>query len=66
MAKESFDLISSVLRGGAYDPDTQELDLSFSSGRTYTLRNVAPSVVDELRNASSPGAYFKDRMKGRY
>ena len=56
MAKESFDLISSVLRGGAYDPDTQELDLSFSSGRTYTLRNVAPSVVDELRNASSPGA----------
>jgi KTSC domain len=66
MAKKPFTLISSALRGGTYDPDTQELELSFLSGRTYSLRNVAPSVVRELQDADSPGNFFRDRMKGRY
>lgn len=62
----SFNLMSTAIFGGSYDEETQELDLSFSNGRTYTLHNVPKTVVEELKDAPSAGTYFRERMKGRY
>jgi hypothetical protein len=66
MAKTPFNLVSTAIFGGSYDEETQELDLTFSNGRTYTLHNVPKTVVEELQDAPSPGNYFRERMKGRY
>lgn len=57
---------SSSLHAAAYDADTRDLDLTFSNGRTYTLRNVPPDVADGLSAASSPGSYFNSNLKGQY
>ena len=66
MSKVPFSLMSTAIFGGSYDEETQELDLSFSSGRVYTLHNVPKTVVEELQDAPSAGNYFRERMKGRY
>ena len=66
MSKVPFSLISEALSGGSYDEETQELDLTFSNGRTYSLHNVPKTVVEELQEAPSAGTYFRERMKGRY
>ena len=66
MSKVPFSLMSTAIFGGSYDEETQELDLSFSSGRVYTLHNVPKEVVEELQDAPSAGNYFRERMKGRY
>ncbi len=66
MVKTPFNLMSTAIFGGSYDEATQELDLTFSNGRTYTLHNVPKTVVDELQEAPSAGRYFRERMRGRY
>jgi len=66
MSKVPFGLLSTAIFGGSYDEETQELDLSFSNGRTYTLHNVPKEVVEGLQDAPSAGNYFRERMKGRY
>ncbi len=66
MSKVPFSLMSEALSGGSYDEETQELDLTFTSGRTYSLHNVPRTVVEELQEAPSPGTYFRERMRGRY
>ncbi len=66
MVKTPFNLMSTAIFGGSYDEATQELDLTFSNGRTYTLHNVPKTVVDELQEAPSAGNYFRERMRGRY
>jgi KTSC domain len=57
-------LNSSCLSWVEYDSGTMEL--TFCSGRTYTLRGVPVHHYHGLINAASPGRYFIAYLKGRY
>jgi hypothetical protein len=57
---------SSVLMTGEYDPATQELEIVFRNGSSYTLTGVPPDEWRALCEASSPGAYFNSRLRGKY
>jgi len=48
------------------DADTGSLDITFSSGSSYTYDNVPERVFTELREASSPGSYFHRNIKNAY
>jgi hypothetical protein len=49
-----------------YDPYVRILQVTFRSGRTYTLRGVPEYHYSGLLNAASPGAYFNENLRGRY
>jgi len=59
-------LQSSNLSACAYDEATQTLQVRFQSGRTYTLTSVPKDVAQGLADASSPGAYYANELKGQY
>jgi hypothetical protein len=46
-----------------YDDDAGELDITFTSGKTYRYRDVPPDVYDELLDAESKGEYFNENIK---
>ena len=57
-------LSSSCLSWVEYDSGTMQL--SFRSGRSYTLHGVPEYHYRGLLNASSAGRYFNTYLKGRY
>jgi hypothetical protein len=62
--EESFG--SSAIGSAGYDDDTQTLDITFTSGQTYTFSNVPPDVFDALVSAPSPGRFYHQHIKGIY
>jgi hypothetical protein len=46
--------------------DVGNLDLWFQNGRVYTFFGVPRSVYTDLLNASSPGSYYNQNIRGRY
>ena len=59
-------LDSSCLTWVEYDPFTGTMELTFRSGRHYTLRHVPSHHYHGLLNSDSPGWYFNAYLKGRY
>ena len=59
-------LNSSAISRAAYDTDTQELELTFTSGYSYTYDNVPETIWDGLIAARSAGSYFASQIRGRY
>ncbi|MGD0418461.1 MAG: KTSC domain-containing protein [Xanthobacteraceae bacterium] len=57
-----FDLDSTCLEGGTYDPKTGELSLDFVKGGTWDY-NVSRSTVQQLRTAASAGEFFNDEIR---
>ena len=57
---------SSVIRRFSYDPETQELDVLFTTGRRYVYYDVPPEEVDAFRAAFSKGRYFNTRIRDNY
>lgn len=57
---------SSVIRFFRYSPDTQELKVTFVSGRLYVYENVPPEVAAAFRNAYSKGTFFNHEIRDRY
>ena len=57
-------LHSSCLSWVDYDSGTMQL--TFCSGRSYTLRGVPEHHYHGLLSASSAGWYFNTYLKGRY
>jgi hypothetical protein len=57
-------LASSNLAGCAFDPEKQELTITFRSGSTYVYEDVARTIYDDLRTSPSPGRYFQSNIKG--
>ena len=49
-----------------YDPDTQELTISFRSGGTYTYQGVDQNKADGFASAQSPGKYFYGFIKNQH
>jgi KTSC domain len=54
---------SSLMTFVKYDDDAGEMDITFTSGKTYRYRGVPPDVYDELLDAESKGEYFNDNIK---
>ena len=59
-------LASSNLAGCDFDPEKQELMITFRSGLTYVYEGVARTIYDDLRTSPSPGRYFQTNIKGAF
>jgi hypothetical protein len=57
---------SSNLAQADYDPETEELVLTFQSGDTYRYTSVPVSIYSGLTRASSAGSYFHRQIRDRY
>ena len=66
MAMEHTHLDSTMLGGASYDDEARTLVITFRSGRSYDFRNVPKDVYEGLRDASSPGQYYHQNIKGAY
>lgn len=63
---ETTQFASSNLSEASYDPDTQELRITFNDGRTYSYSSVPASIYTGLQRAPSAGSYFHRQIKGRF
>lgn len=59
-------LTSTALSSARYDTDTEEMEIVFTSGSSYTFNNVPQKVFEDLRDSGSPGQYYHRNIKGRY
>jgi hypothetical protein len=46
-----------------YDEDDAELDITFTSGKTYRYLHVPLEIYVDLLDAESKGEYFNDNIK---
>jgi len=46
-----------------YDDEARELDITFTSGKTYRYREVHLEIYDGLLEAESKGEFFNDNIK---
>jgi hypothetical protein len=57
---------STAIARGQWDSDTQELELQFTNGGSYTFENVPESIWEGLCTARSVGSYYASQIRGRY
>ena len=58
--------MSSVIRNMIYQPDLEELEIWFASGRRYIYFGVPEPVYLALRDAPSLGVFFNAHIRDRY
>ena len=63
---ERFPLQSEALASIGYDPAGHVLEVEFTSGRVYQYFDVPRREVEQLLRATSQGAFFSERVRGRY
>jgi hypothetical protein len=66
VARRSTSLNSSALASAEYDDETQVLDVTFTSGQSYSFSGVPVEIYEGLASASSPGRYYHQNVKGVY
>ena len=59
-------VISSNIRGIAYNKDTQELFVDFTSGSKYKYSGVPQEDYDDFLSAPSKGSFFHDNIRDTY
>ena len=57
---------SSNIESAAYDPEVENLTVTFRDGSEYLYYNVPGSVYRGIQGAASAGRYFAQFIKGRY
>jgi hypothetical protein len=57
---------SSVMTFVKYDDDSGELDITFTSGKTYRYLEVPAEIYDGLLDAESKGEFFNDKIKDAF
>ena len=57
---------STVIRAAHYHPDSEVLDILFTTGRRYLYHDVPPDEADRFAAAFSKGRYFNARIRDRY
>lgn len=57
---------STVIRRFDYWPETQELEILFTTGRRYLYSNVPEEAVRDFRAAFSKGVHFNRFIRDRY
>jgi hypothetical protein len=66
MSKTVTSLASEALASCSYDDETRDLVVTFTNGRSYTLRDVPDEVHQGLVMAESAGGYWHAVLKGNY
>jgi lysyl-tRNA synthetase class 2 len=56
----------SGIRDAIYHPDRHELQITFSSGRTFAYYDVPQRIYDAYAASPSPGAFFNIAIRGRF
>lgn len=51
---------------GRYDPERQELVVTFPNGRSYTFEGVPPEIAEGFEQAESKGTYYNTNLRGIY
>jgi hypothetical protein len=59
-------LQSSMMTFAKYDDDASELDITFTSGKTYRYLEVPVEVYEGLLDAESKGEFFNDSIKDEF
>jgi lysyl-tRNA synthetase class 2 len=57
---------STVIRSIAYQPERQELEVLFTTGRRYVFHDVPAPAAEAFRSARIKGRHFNARIRGRY
>jgi len=57
---------SSAIREIEFDELTNRLQITFTSGKTYTYYAVPRSVYEALLRAPSKGAFYNEYIKDQY
>lgn len=57
---------STALSFAEYDTESEQLEITFTSGQSYTFERVPQNIFEALRDAGSPGSYYHQNIKGRY
>ncbi len=57
---------SSMIYRIEYDEAAQALDITFTSGKTYTYYEVPREIYVEFLDAGSKGQYFNDNIDHQY
>jgi len=57
---------STAIADATYDTDTQVMQVTFTSGKTYTHEMVPEAEWDRFCAASSAGSYYGSNIRGRY
>jgi ssDNA-specific exonuclease RecJ len=66
MALVNYTLSSSAIASIGYDDETEEVFVTFTDGRSYTLQGVPALELFRWLNADSKGTYWNLFMRGRY
>ena len=59
-------LSSTAISRASWDDETQELELVFTNGGSYTFENVPEHIYEGLITARSAGSYYAQQIKGRF
>jgi hypothetical protein len=59
-------LLSSTITSVEYKEEGCELDIMFTSGKTYCYFNVPFEIYAEFLDAGSKGKFFDDNIKGAF
>ena len=57
---------STVIRAFDYRPETEELEILFTTGRRYLYRGVPSATAAAFRAAFSKGRFFNARIRDRF
>jgi hypothetical protein len=57
---------SSMIRRIEYEEAARELEITFTSGRTYIYAAVPKKVYEQFLKAPSKGRFFNDHIKDEY
>jgi len=57
---------SSVMTFVKFDDEAGELDITFTSGKTYRYLQVPAEIYDGLLDAESKGEFFNDSIKDAF
>ena len=55
-----------MIRRVEYEQMTRELEVTFTSGRTYIYFDVPSELYEHFLGASSKGRFFLDHIKDEY
>ena len=57
---------SSVIRRFAYDPDSRELLVTFTTGRRYVYSDVPADAAERFRTAFAKGVHFNRFIRDHF
>lgn len=59
-------LKSTNLRAAGHDPTSNLLAVHFQNGTVWHYKDVPPKIAGGLLEASSPGKFFAENIRGQY